>query len=176
MCLTCVRVTGPVIVKIPCLRYKIPDARFLDQHKQPYQKWTTRWKSMEIKEIKSWASPDIRTIFLSQDVGSAENIVLKVREHIPVRGDALRRSWLPNGPGVRQYHDVAPYAVENMKATSVEIREQVDRNIPAFISHYIGNTDDLLRSTYDAAYKHSKNSKVGYYLSSSFDLGLTGVF
>jgi hypothetical protein len=56
------------------LRKKIPDARFTPAKESPEPYWTTRWTTMEVKEIEDWASHEVRTLILTQDVEPAKDI------------------------------------------------------------------------------------------------------
>lgn len=84
--LTCLRVTGPTLSGLSCLRYKITDASlFRDQSRSnPY--YTQRWQSMEMVSITDWASPESKVIELTHDFGKAR-FPLRVKQFIPVEGD-----------------------------------------------------------------------------------------
>lgn len=101
------------IINIPCLRKKIPDARFTPAKDCPEPYWTTRWATMDVKEIDVWASSEVRTLVLTQDVGSAKD-VLTVRMITPLPGDSLTRTWMSKATGERFYHQTTPWAIMNM--------------------------------------------------------------
>ncbi|KAI1119715.1 hypothetical protein F5Y10DRAFT_291415 [Nemania abortiva] len=148
------------LIRVPCLRKKVPDARFTPAQDCPPPYWTTRWRSMEVTEIDDWASTEVRVLVLTQDVGSARD-VLGVRRIIPRPGvDSLERTWLNKATGQRFYHSTAPWAIENMTETAHEIRLQMQQNILGHIEHYISEDDKLLKMTYMMAYRHSQSAKV----------------
>jgi hypothetical protein len=103
---------------------------------------------MEIVEIKNWASPEIKTITITQEVKNT-SYVLRVREFVPELGDCLERQWKSNGE--QRSHKTAPYAIVDMKETGKRILRFVDDNVAVSIRHYIDRTDKLLYPVYDMA-------------------------
>jgi len=156
-CLVCKNLKGRIIYRLPCLRYKISDTKLLDKGPHPRFSWTQRWKSMEIVEIVDWASDEIRTITLTQDIGDS-SYDIQVREFNPVLGDSLDRSW--NSASKVHSHPCAPYAIHNMKETADVISKFVDANTETFISHYVDREEDLLWNTYWKAYDHIRETRV----------------
>ncbi|KAJ2995556.1 hypothetical protein NUW58_g1238 [Xylaria curta] len=156
-CLTCVRLKGPTLSQLPCLRYKISDSQLLDKGPHPRFSWTRRWTSMKICEIEEWKSPSTKTITLTQDVGHA-SFNLQVREFIPLPGDSLVRSWNA-ADGVRS-HPCAPYAIANMRETGQVFIDFVDTHIQTFLDYHIDKDDPLLTKTYQMAFDHSRSSQV----------------
>jgi hypothetical protein len=112
---------------------------------------------MEIVDIKNWRSSEIKEISITQDVFGAF-YKLKVREFIPVEGDALERKWVINGE--QQSFKCAPYAIANMKEAGVMLKNFVDRHIGPSICYYIDETDKLLRDTYLMAYRYAEFTEV----------------
>ncbi|KAF2473832.1 uncharacterized protein BDR25DRAFT_217243 [Lindgomyces ingoldianus] len=154
-CRTCIQAARTRLYWLPCLRYKIPDAELLDHAACPRPSWSRRWKKMEIMDIPAqhWASKEIKTIQITQDVGGT-CYKLKVRQFKPTDGDSLERRWKTNGKP--QYFKCTPYAIANMKEAGKVLSEFADRTVGTAISHYIDETDVLLRSTYTMAYRYSR--------------------
>jgi hypothetical protein len=142
---------------VPCLRYKLTDAELLDHELCPRTAWTVRWKKMEMTEISTWASDQIKTISCTQDVMGTK-FELKVRRFTPVAGDALARKWKRDG--VERTFDCPPYAIASMKEASRVLARFVDRTLSSSIFFYVDETDKLLRDTYMMAYRQSKIAEV----------------
>jgi len=113
---------------------------------------------MEIVDIKNWRSSEIKTIGITQDVGGS-SYNLKVREFIPLDGDALERKWKTNG--VQQSFRCTPYAIADMKQAGRQLIRFADQHLEASICYYIDESDKLLRSTYAMAYRYSLYADVG---------------
>jgi hypothetical protein len=107
---------------------------------------------MKIVEIKEWQTSEVRTIELTQDIGDAVYKV-NVRQFTPVEGDALERKWTTHGKA-RSYK-CSPWAIVNMKETGHQLMKYVEDQIKTSIEYFIGDSDELLRSTYDMAFEHS---------------------
>jgi hypothetical protein len=108
---------------------------------------------MELIEIDEWASAEIRTITLTQDVGNA-CYDLQVREFVPKDGDSMHRIW--KSKEVQQQYLCAPYAIANMAKTASLFTRFVDANVETFIEHYTDETDKLIRNTYSMAYRYGQ--------------------
>lgn len=165
-CLTCVQQAVRTRIHwLPCLRYKIQDARLLDQAACPRSSWTVRWKTMDVIDIQTWASERIRTINVTQDVaGLAFDI--KVRRFIPEPGDALARKWKTNG--VEQSFECAPYGVADMAEAGRTVALFVDTTLDDQLAFYIDESDKLMRDTYMMALRYSRIAEVGHrYISNS---------
>ena len=120
---------------------------------------------MEIVDIRNWASTEIKTISITQDVG-ATSYDVKVREFIPLEGDALARKWKTDG--VEQSFVCAPYGIADMKEAGSTLSKFADQTLGTAISFYIDESDDLLRDTYRMAYRYSRFAEV--YAHSSFSM------
>ncbi len=112
---------------------------------------------MEMTDISRWASSEIKTITCTQDVLGTK-FDLKVREFVPVDGDALARKWKKNG--VEKSFECPPYGVANMKEAAHVLGRFVDRSMGSAICFYVDETDRLLRDTYEMAYRQSKFAQV----------------
>ncbi len=110
---------------------------------------------MKIVEIKEWETSEVRTVELTQDIGNAVYKV-NVRQFIPVEGDALERKWTTNGEA-RSYK-CSSWAIVNMRETGQQLMKFVEDHIKTSIEYFIGNSDELLRSTYDMAFEHSEKA------------------
>jgi hypothetical protein len=114
---------------------------------------------MEIHNIKVWASGNIKTITITQDVaGTSYN--LKVRRFVPVRGDSLSRRWKTDEE--EQSFECAPYAISNMEEAGRTLEQFAEESLKSSICFYIDETDKLLRNTYTMAYRYSIYAEVGY--------------
>jgi hypothetical protein len=111
---------------------------------------------MKIVEIQEWDSSEVKTIELTQDIGDTFYKV-NVRQFTPVKGDSLERRWKTNGEP-RSYK-CSPYAIVNMKETGQQLMKFVEDNIRTFIEYFIGESDELLRGTYDMAFEHSEKAE-----------------
>jgi len=168
-CATCQGVSSTTLSKFPCLRYKITDAALFDKGIHPQFIWSERWKQMKIVEIQEWETSEVKMVELTQDVGSTSYKV-KVRQFTPIEGDSLVRRWKTNGES--QFYKCASYAIVNMKETGKQLMRFVEENMKAWIAYFVSESDELLQSTYDMAFKHSENaeaSKSRRYLSSKAD-------
>ena len=151
-CITCKMATETALTRPLCVRKKVTDARIFAEGSHPQFRWTQRWKHMKIVEITEWASKEVKTIRLTQDVGNL-SYPLRVRQFIPKKGDSLQREWSTRGKP--NAFKCAPYAIENMKQTSGELAAFVERSIEPSITYYIDDSDWLLNSTYRMALQYS---------------------
>jgi hypothetical protein len=152
---------GPTaVVRLPCLRRKISEVKFITKFEHPQMIWTQRWKTMEIREIDDWASPEVKTIYITQDVGGPARLwfPLVVRRFVPQPGDALSRNWSTNG--VPRNHPCAQYAVASMGDTVPLLMEYVRGQVATAINFYVPRDDDLLHSTYKVAYWYAQTADV----------------
>jgi hypothetical protein len=120
---------------------------------------------MELVDIKTWESKQIKTISMTQDVAGT-SYDLKVRRYIPVDGDALERKWKTNGR--EQSFKCAPYAIANMKEAGQTLGRFLDSTIEPSICFYIDETDKLLRNTYSMAYRYSVFAEVSFFCSPGY--------
>ena len=115
---------------------------------------------MEIIDIKNWRSREVKVIHVTQDVGGAW-YKLKVKEFVPVEGDALERRWMTNGR--QESFRCAPYAIADMKEAGHDLIRFANSHLGTAICHYIDEDDDLLRDTYAMAYRCSRFAEVSSY-------------
>jgi hypothetical protein len=99
----------------------------------------------------------VKSIRITQDVLGA-SYKLKVREFIPVEGDALERKRVTNG--VQQSFKCAPYAIANMKEAGQRLVRFADEHLASSLCYYIDETNKLLRDTYSMAYRYSLYAEV----------------
>ena len=107
--------------------------------------------------MEDWASEEIKTITLTQDIGTP-SIQLNVREFIPQDGDCQGKTWVTQG--VRHYYPCTNYAIANMHQTAQMYIDRVCTQIEPVIDFYIPEEDDFLRSTYILAHERSKSETV----------------
>ncbi|MCJ1399486.1 hypothetical protein MMC11_002688, partial [Xylographa trunciseda] len=114
-CATCARISGPTLRSLPCVRYNIMDSSLFDKGQHPQFRWSQRWSSWDLVEIDTWASPEVKTIMVTQDVLGGSAFKIKCRQFKPLEGDSLARTWKKDGSTV--YYQRAPYAILSMKET-----------------------------------------------------------
>jgi hypothetical protein len=112
---------------------------------------------MEMVDILTWASEDVKTIRCTQDVFDT-SFRLKVRKFVPIAGDSLARRWKRHG--VARSFECPPYAIANMKEAGSVMSTFLARTLGSAICFYIDETDNLLRGTYEMAYRLSKLAQV----------------
>ena len=142
---------------MPCLRLKIVDAALYDKGPHPQHIWTKRWNSMQIVEISAWASTEVRTICVTQEVGGTY-YELQVKKFIPQDGDSLERKWFSNGE--HKSHKCATYAISNMKMAAKTLQRFVQDNIAVTVAHSVDHVDTLLGPAYRIALELQINAEV----------------
>jgi hypothetical protein len=155
-CVTCQGISNPTQSKLPCLRYKISEAALFDKDSHPQFRWCRRWREMKIVEIKEWETSEVKTVELTQDVRGASYKV-NVRKFTPIEGDCLERRWKTNGK--LQSYKCSSYAIVNMKETGQQLMKFVENNVKSSIEHFIGESDELLRCTYDMTFEYSEKAE-----------------
>jgi len=111
---------------------------------------------MRIVEIQDWATSEVKTVELTQDVGNAV-YKIHVRQFVPVEGDSLERKWKTNGDQLS--YKCSPYAIFNMEETGRKLTEFVEDQMKTSIEYFIGESDELLRCTYAMAFEHSEKAE-----------------
>lgn len=139
--------------QLPCLRWIITDASLHREQDRPFPLHSTRWPTMDLVDINTWASSEIRTITLSQIFLKAPYEV-QVREFKPVDGDML----CSNGKG-ESYH-MPRYAIANMHQTAAMLEAFIEQYIPAYIDGALSGSDTILWRTYMFAYRFANTAKV----------------
>ena len=147
---------------MPCVRYRLTEAKFVTTADHPPFLWSQRWKENKIVELQTWASDEIKTIILTQDVEGGF-LPLKVRQFIPEAEDELHRTWSIGG--VERRHRCATFAIANMADTVPTLLALIQNQVVTFIVHYVQANDGLLRATYVAALEHMTKAKVNCSLS-----------
>ena len=159
-CLRCCKLSRPTLSRQPCYRYKIADASLYRKQSQPWQEWTTRWNSMEIKDITEWVSPHIKTIEVTHGFGNAR-YRLNVREFKLMPGDKRVEPW-SDGRGNLNTHEIPPYAIVDMRKAAAELRRYMEESIEDFVDANVHKSDPLLRTTYNAALEWAKNAPASH--------------
>lgn len=111
---------------------------------------------MDLVDIDTWASPQVRTILVSQIFLEAPYEV-EVREFVPVEGDMLEEMWT-SGDSVKR-HAIPRYAICDMEKTATALEAFIDRSIYIYIIGAIFNLDILLWYTYYFAFRHIGRAK-----------------
>lgn len=153
VCLTCKKVANTRVVNLPCLRYKIPDARLFREGYVPGLVWSRRWESLEMNDVSTWADSEIRCIEVTQDY-SPNPMFLKVRKFIPVDGDKLSREWKYAGKTREAF--IPPYAIDSMKEAERAYRDYILKEGMQFFLSTLDRNDALVFNTYTMAIKASK--------------------
>lgn len=83
---------------------------------------------------------------------------VRVREFLPVDGDLLEESYTSDG--IVKRHPVPRYALVSMKETAWMLQNFIDRNVGTFIEGTVGESDQLIWSTYQFAFAHIQKAKV----------------
>lgn len=159
ICKTCSLVVDTALTRPICVRKKVTDAKLFAKGKHPQFIWSRRWKSMEVVNITSWASAEVKTIRVTQDV-SRLSYPLRVRLFIPEEGDSLQRTWTTKG--IPMSYSCTNYAIEDMKQTGRDMVKFVDSSMDGFVNFYIDKSDPLLYRTYLMALEYTKDDSVGH--------------
>ncbi|KAM7205453.1 hypothetical protein V8F20_003222 [Naviculisporaceae sp. PSN 640] len=152
-CLTCKRMTGPTLCKMPCYRYIITEALLYREQKAPFQVYSRRWQNMDIVNIPSdgWASDQIRTIVVSP-IQTFAPFQFRVREFIPVDGDLLEEQWMTaSGP---QKIQLPRYAVADMLEAARDLKTYIETNVWNYLNASVQQLDPLFWETYFMAFRH----------------------
>ena len=135
-------------VQFPCLRYKIGDVRLYKSGQVPGYEWSKRWNSNISDAIHHWASPDTRSIHISDGYYEIE---LQVRQFVPQNGDKLERTWAHGG--TKQSVSIPPYALTSLDDGRHAYQQHIDQSTamnPA-LQKLLKEPDGLLHKTYDQA-------------------------
>ncbi|KAJ1327396.1 hypothetical protein MN608_06723 [Microdochium nivale] len=154
-CLNCKKIQRPIMCKMPCLRWRITDSSLYREQDHPYQLFSKRWQNMDLVDIQTWASSEVKSIFVSQIFLDAPYEVL-VREFTPVEGDMLQESWTSGS--VVKSHRIPRYALANMTATATMLTNFIDNNILLYILGAVKD-DELLLMTYRFAHQYMEDAK-----------------
>ncbi|KAL8381019.1 hypothetical protein RB595_005355 [Gaeumannomyces hyphopodioides] len=160
VCIRCMKIqlsNKPIMCKLPCLRWIITDSSLYREQDRPYQMFSRRWQSMDLVDIDTWASPQTRTILVSQIFLNAPYPV-EVREFVPVEGDMLEEMWT-SGDSVVKRHAIPRYAICDMGKTATALEAFIDKSIGIYIYGAIFKLDMLLWTTYMFAFGHIGRAK-----------------
>jgi hypothetical protein len=158
--MTCKKVSKPKVSKIPCLRYRITDARLFKQGYLPGHVWTTRFQTMELNDIDNWNSTEVKTIQITYDY-SPQPLTLQVRKFKPHEGDMLHRSWKHGS--VKKSVLLPPYAIASFEAAEKIYQDYINQNGSEFFASTIDRNNRLLWETMSAAIKASNHAMVSFY-------------
>jgi hypothetical protein len=113
---------------------------------------------MDLVNIKTWASNEIKKIGLSQIYLNAPYQV-EVREFEPVEGDMLEEKWTTNG--ITKTHRIPPYALADMEKSAAVMQAFIQNGIATYIYGTVKDSDPLIWETYVFAFTtHAENAKV----------------
>ncbi|KAK1832991.1 hypothetical protein QBC39DRAFT_403358 [Podospora conica] len=151
-CMTCKNAFGSAILRPICVRKKVTEAKLFVKGTHPQFIWSRRWNSMKIVNITRWANPEVKTIYVTQDVAGL-SYSLRVRQFILEPGDSDRRTWKTRGR--EMFYKCNNYAIEDMEQTGRDVVQFADNSIKGFIDHYIDKSDPLLHQTYLMALRYT---------------------
>lgn len=156
-CLTCFRITGPTLCKMPCYRYIITDASLYREQKHP--SFSRRWSSMDIIDIPSsdWASSETLKIVVSPVHVSDAPFSFRVRKFHPAEGDVVHEMWKTPDGNMKQVA-LPRYALAEMHEAGETLREYIERNVSKFIVATVGNLDQIFWETYQMAFRHVRGA------------------
>ncbi|KAM3480994.1 hypothetical protein MY8738_004685 [Beauveria namnaoensis] len=161
--------------QLPCLRYKIADIALYKSGQVPGFEWTRRWSNEVSGPIDTWASPEVKTIRISE--GYSDSVVeLQVRQFVPMEGDKLDRTWDYNGE--KKSVRIPPFALidtqKARKAFAKHIDASVDDTLKNVIKTVEGTLGKWMRVTYLEAFRLAQRSdtppEVSKILQSTFRL------
>ena len=139
----------------------------------PYQLFSKRWQTMDLVDITTWASSEIKRIGLSQIYLNAPYEV-EVREFEPVEGDMLEEKWTTNG--ITKTHRIPPYALADMEKSAAVMQAFIQDSIATYIYGTVVDSDPLIWQTYVFAFTtHTQNAKVScrFQVNSILESSLT---
>ncbi|VUC23524.1 unnamed protein product [Clonostachys rosea] len=141
-----------------CIRAGIDPEKLYRHQNTPSAFFSSRWKSLTVKDIRKWVSVKERIIEVSVEYVDAP-YKLKVKQFVPAPGDNLRKQWTKNGQVV--YFPVPPYAIAAMEEAAVAIDNMVRREVWNFVSAtlYKLKSDNLVWSTYVFAFQRVGNAR-----------------
>jgi hypothetical protein len=116
---------------------------------------------MELINITDWASPEIKTITVSQIYVKAPYNV-QVRKFIPAEGDMLDLTWA-SGPYVRR-HRMPQYALADMEGAAETLQWLTSNYVGRYIKDTVGELDLLIWTTYFFAFRYQAKAKVSAVL------------
>ena len=148
-CQPCLKLTSLTLSStLPCPRHKIEDASLFRDQDVPWPGFSVRHDSMEIEDIREWASPEIKSIEVTHRFGKAK-YRLELRQFIPQTDDILEKTWTHGS--VQRRHPVPPYAIANMKSAAGVLYQYINHGMLEFVNANIDESDKLLRNTFNVA-------------------------
>ena len=110
----------------------------------PGYEWTRRWRHAR-KDIKHWASDEVKTIDISE--GFSDSFMrLHVREFEPKEGDKLERSWVHEG--TKKSVPIPPFALVQLEDASEAYGVHMQSSFHGALNEVLGLSPTLLRRTY----------------------------
>ncbi|KAI0013403.1 hypothetical protein F4779DRAFT_563429 [Xylariaceae sp. FL0662B] len=156
-CLTCLKVSSVKIWRMPCLRYKITDVKLFKPGQVKGYEWTRRWVEGIADDISQWASPETRTVQVSEGY-TEQPVELRVRQFVPQDGDALDRTWVHDG--ARRVARIPAYAIVNLEEAKGAYSNYIKQGLPECCKKILSRKEKLLLATYAAAIKASRDQSI----------------
>jgi hypothetical protein len=142
------------------VRYKLADVRLFREGSFAIgHEWSHRFSGKKMTNITAWASPEVKTIYVTQDYGGSA-IAFAVREFIPLEGDMLHRQWADGG--VVKKVPIPNYAVVDMGAALQAHKDHIVSDGPKYFISALKKDDKLVWDTYSMAIHYSKAAQVRY--------------
>lgn len=146
-CLNCLRLLSVRMPRIPCLRYRITDVKLSKTEQVPGYEWTRRWRNTR-KNIKNWASEEIKVIYISEGLSNTQ-MKFHVKKFVPQVGDKMDRSWVHHGS--RKSAPIPPYALTRLEDAKEAYQRHIVATESGALKHVLAPTSSLFRETYELA-------------------------
>lgn len=148
-CIPCRKIiTNSRIYRLNCLRWKITDVKLFKPGQVKGLEWTLRWKDSVVDDIGNWASPESRTIYVTEGY-TGNSVELQVRKFQPQKGDRLERSWFANGQ--KKTKEIPAFAIVDMDAAKKSFDDYIKSGLIACCKQILGPPSELLYRTYSLA-------------------------
>jgi len=139
-----------------CLRWKITDVKLFKPGQVKGLEWTLRWKGSVVGDIGGWASPESRTIQVTEGY-TGRSVELQVRQFQPQRGDKLDRSWVSNGQ--KKTKAIPAFAIVDMDAARKSFTDYIKQGLVDCCSRILGSKEQLLWRAYAIALRTMTESE-----------------
>lgn len=153
------------------MRYKIVDISLYKSGQVPGFEWTQRWSNEITDPIDTWASSEVRTIYVSEGY-SDHAVELQVRQFVPIAGDKLERTW--SYEGEKKAVSIPPFALIDMDKARKAFAQHVDNSIVDTLKKKAAPEMRMIYATYLAAHRLAQqkdlDSELANILQSTFRL------
>lgn len=134
-----------------CIRWQIQKLSLIRDQQTPWPDWTTRYNTMESRNILDWYDATDRFVHVSHGIPGL-TYTLRLRRFVPQLHDMLYETWFDEMSNEFKRHDIAPYAVADMDQLHQETERYIDAGVVPFITKLYGSSEDsILWTTYSMA-------------------------